>query len=469
MQTTLHSSRLDVDAAHSHLSHLIRSTLEDLSTGYEIQGDAWRAKSYARAAAAVKEGRVSLEDPEASVGIGKSTAGVIRKVHRGGKRAREEVLAELIDSKKLRAYRAFKKVLGVGEKKAVELVRAGLTSLSELRSPSIRARHSIDRPVVIMGLRYYSQLNARIERTEARTILKRLEAALRTGNRGSCGRAELVELTDIYADVDSAKREKASSLKLVPLGSYRRGSSSVGDIDILVIPPTNFSTSKPNGKTELNRIPNAKDDDTPSSDEETNCSLEGILRTLEARLGDDFILAVSTGEKRLSFLMRYDVCRHQTGRDRGRVQSRDQEMQGRVQGRYQEMQGRVQGRYQEMQGQGRSRKSKIPNSGSNAFGVCRVDMFRMKDSAEEASFLMHGTGSAEFNESLRALAKRQGYKLNEYGLFDLSSGERIPLESERAIFERLGGRYVPPRERSLGRILSESEMRRLIRATSAYP
>ena len=56
--------------------------------------------------------------------------------------------------------------------------------------------------------------------------------------------------------------------------------------------------------------------------------------------------------------------------------------------------------------------------------------------------LMYFTGSKEHNVRLRGIAKKKGFKLNEYGLFD---GERlITLKSEEEIYRMLGLAYVVP-------------------------
>ena len=58
---------------------------------------------------------------------------------------------------------------------------------------------------------------------------------------------------------------------------------------------------------------------------------------------------------------------------------------------------------------------------------------------------LYFTGSYEFNERMRGIAKRQGYKLNEYGLY---KGEReIQIYSERDVFDILGMKYLNPEER----------------------
>jgi len=59
--------------------------------------------------------------------------------------------------------------------------------------------------------------------------------------------------------------------------------------------------------------------------------------------------------------------------------------------------------------------------------------------------LHHFTGSREHNTLMRSLAKTQGLKMNEYGLF---KGEQcMSLASEEEIFKALGLSYVPPEMR----------------------
>jgi len=51
--------------------------------------------------------------------------------------------------------------------------------------------------------------------------------------------------------------------------------------------------------------------------------------------------------------------------------------------------------------------------------------------------LLHHTGSNGFNIKLRSMAKKKGWKLNEYGLFDRETGEVIAQKSEIEILECL--------------------------------
>lgn len=58
---------------------------------------------------------------------------------------------------------------------------------------------------------------------------------------------------------------------------------------------------------------------------------------------------------------------------------------------------------------------------------------------------LYFTGSYEFNERMRGIAKRQGYKLNEYGLY--KDNKKIQIYSEQDVFDILGMKYLSPNER----------------------
>jgi DNA polymerase/3'-5' exonuclease PolX len=64
--------------------------------------------------------------------------------------------------------------------------------------------------------------------------------------------------------------------------------------------------------------------------------------------------------------------------------------------------------------------------------------------------LLYATGSGRFNIRMRATAKRLGYLLNQRGLYKKVSStvlRRIPVVSERALFKKLGMKYLAPNER----------------------
>lgn len=85
-------------------------------------------------------------------------------------------------------------------------------------------------------------------------------------------------------------------------------------------------------------------------------------------------------------------------------------------------------------------------------GVGKVDdcIFRLDiefvDRQSFGSAILYFTGSKEFNISMRSEAKRQGYLLNEHGLFE--NGKNVlDCPSEKDIFETLKMKYVKPENR----------------------
>jgi DNA polymerase (family X) len=86
-------------------------------------------------------------------------------------------------------------------------------------------------------------------------------------------------------------------------------------------------------------------------------------------------------------------------------------------------------------GKGETKSSVRTKNGLN------MDLRLVKESSFGAA-LQYFTGSKEHNIALRRIAMKQGYKLNEYGLF---KGERrIKGESEEEIYEKLGMEWIPP-------------------------
>lgn len=60
--------------------------------------------------------------------------------------------------------------------------------------------------------------------------------------------------------------------------------------------------------------------------------------------------------------------------------------------------------------------------------------------------LLYFTGSYSFNQHMRLIAKKKGYKLNEYGLYD-NNNNMIIVNSEQEIFDKLDMKYIEPKNR----------------------
>lgn len=76
----------------------------------------------------------------------------------------------------------------------------------------------------------------------------------------------------------------------------------------------------------------------------------------------------------------------------------------------------------------------------------RVDFFYVKPE-EKPYALLHYTGSYKFNIRVRAHAKKRGFKLNQYGLYD-NNNKLIVLRTESQILKYLGITYKAPSARS---------------------
>ena len=80
------------------------------------------------------------------------------------------------------------------------------------------------------------------------------------------------------------------------------------------------------------------------------------------------------------------------------------------------------------------------------FREVNFDIYRA-DKGEWAAFLLFLTGSGPCNIRLRAMAKKKGFKLNQYGLFTRDSDMKIPTPTEASIFKELGLMYIAPENR----------------------
>jgi len=64
-------------------------------------------------------------------------------------------------------------------------------------------------------------------------------------------------------------------------------------------------------------------------------------------------------------------------------------------------------------------------------------------------YLLYFGSSRDFSKKIRGVASKLGYKLNEKGLYDKSTGEKINFlpKKEEDIFKYLGIQYIPPEKR----------------------
>ena len=76
----------------------------------------------------------------------------------------------------------------------------------------------------------------------------------------------------------------------------------------------------------------------------------------------------------------------------------------------------------------------------------QVDI-RIVHEYEYGAALFYFTGSKEHNIKLRIMAKEKGWKVNEYGVFELKTGKLLASKTEEDIYHLFGFKYIPPEKR----------------------
>jgi DNA polymerase (family 10) len=79
-------------------------------------------------------------------------------------------------------------------------------------------------------------------------------------------------------------------------------------------------------------------------------------------------------------------------------------------------------------------------------GNMQVDI-RIVNEDEFGAAMLYFTGSKEHNIKLRMIAKQRGYKINEYGIFDAGTNQKMAGRTEEEMYRFLQLRYIPPEQR----------------------
>ena len=96
------------------------------------------------------------------------------------------------------------------------------------------------------------------------------------------------------------------------------------------------------------------------------------------------------------------------------------------------------------------------------WGGIQADL-RLVPAESRGAAMQYFTGSKAHNIALRDRALQRGFKLNEYGLFRLDTGDRVAGETEDGIYEALGLAWIPPELREHRGELEAAEARQLPR------
>jgi DNA ligase (NAD+) len=167
-------------------------------------GEAFRAKSYQKAQQAIMSyphDITSVKQINGLPGIGQTISGSLNEYVETG-------TLRLIEKEKTNPVNVLTNVYGIGPKKAEELVKAGITSIANLRERQDELLNNVQK----IGLQYYEPLLERIPRAEIQEYEKMFNNVF-------------------YSD---KKGEKGNKDKFEIVGSFRRGAANSGDIDVII-------------------------------------------------------------------------------------------------------------------------------------------------------------------------------------------------------------------------------------------
>ncbi|XP_061625794.1 DNA polymerase lambda isoform X2 [Phyllopteryx taeniolatus] len=184
----------------------ITDKLEQLAKAYTHQGDKWRALGYSKAVNALKsyhKAVTSYQEACLIPGIGKRMADKIDEITESGHLRKLDHIGEAVPILEL-----FTNIWGAGTKTAQLWYQQGFRTLEDIRT---KAHLSNTQKI---GLKHYNDFLDRMPREEAAAIEK---------------------------VVKHAAQEIDPGLVVMACGSYRRGKSTCGDVDVLI--------SQPDGKS----------------------------------------------------------------------------------------------------------------------------------------------------------------------------------------------------------------------------
>jgi len=182
--------------------------LEQLKKESENSGDVWKSRAYGGTIRSIKKLNIPIVSGAQSQklkGIGKGIASHIDEVIKTGKLESQE---ERIQRSILRGKSVdiFLKIWGVGPKIANAWYDKGYRDIEDLVSEKLTDQQRI-------GIKYYTDIQEKIPRDEAESIFNMVRAVLK----------------NITPGVD-----------LEMVGSYRRGATELGDIDVLITTKKNI-------------------------------------------------------------------------------------------------------------------------------------------------------------------------------------------------------------------------------------
>lgn len=188
----------------SNCNEHITEKLEEMANTYQSMNDKWRAVGYQKAIIALKKHPkeiTSFDEAKSLNGVGRRLAEKIWEIAESGELRK---LNELTSSEENQSMVLFTNIWGVGAQTARAWMMQGFRTFDDLREKTNLTKNQE------IGLKYYEELMDRMPREEAALI---------------------------EAVVKDAALTIQSGLIVTACGSYRRGKSTCGDVDILITHP----------------------------------------------------------------------------------------------------------------------------------------------------------------------------------------------------------------------------------------
>lgn len=209
----------------------IIDSLEILRKRDTANKEVFSARAYAKVIAQLKthdKPITSYEDVKGIKGIGAKMEAKIKEILETGVLQSAQKAKELYN---IDALEALQNIYGVGPAAATALVKAGITSIEQLRE-SIKENPKLLNDKQKIGLKYYEDLLERIPRNE------------------------MIEHHKIIQDL---KPDTMVDYEIEIVGSYRREAITSGDIDVLIRVPSNVNskTAKKNLALYVKALENA--------------------------------------------------------------------------------------------------------------------------------------------------------------------------------------------------------------------
>jgi DNA polymerase IV len=175
--------------------------LDEMAKYYDRMQDNWRTLAYRKAVSALKKQTIHITTKEEALkihGIGERLATKIEEIaHTNGLRRLESTMDDLAD----KTMQTFMQIYGVGYCQAAKWFNAGFKTIDDLKA---NAKLTDNQRI---GIEHLDDFNSRIPRAE---------------------------VAEHHSIVQKVLQEVDPTFEATVMGSYRRGATSSGDIDVMI-------------------------------------------------------------------------------------------------------------------------------------------------------------------------------------------------------------------------------------------